>query len=353
MKPLRVGIIGCGWIAQTAHIPAYIENPKSKLVAICDANRERLDEFARKYKIQNAFSDYQELLQSNSVDAVSICTPTALHSQVAVECAKNNVHVLCEKPLASNLEEAERIVQALSENRIKFMVGFNYRFLPNHVMAKKFVDAGKIGKPLLIRGVVVAPGPYRTDIDEKNYPSEAKKRIGAFFDLGSHLVDLFVWMMGKPSEVYAAFSSRTNDTDVDDSATALVRFQSNVLGNVTVSWVNLPDYQSASDSRMIEIIGTGGRIDSEFLGPSLYFYGSNSISSKIKGKVKITPGKFNPKIPDEALKWSYKKEIDCFLESIVRDQKPPITLDHALQVLKIVVAAYDSAKHKSAVSMEC
>jgi len=351
LKPLRIGIIGCGWIAQTAHIPAYIENPKSRLVAICDDNKERLDEFARKYKIQNTFSDYQELLQSNSVDAVSICTPTAMHSKVAVESAKNGVHVLCEKPLASNLEEAGRIVQALSQNRIKFMVGFNYRFLPNHIMAKKFVDAGKIGKPLLIRGIVVAPGPYRADIDERDYLHEAKKRMGAFFDLGSHLVDLFVWMMGKPSEVYATFSSRINHTDIDDSATALIRFESNVLGNVTVSWVNLPDYQSASDSRMIEIVGTGGKIDSEFLGPSLYFYGSNSISSKIRGKVKITPDKFNPKVPDEALKWSYKKEIDCFLESIVQDKKPPITLEHALLVLKVVLAAYDSAKHKSAVRM--
>lgn len=352
MKPLRVGIVGCGYIAQTVHIPAYIENPKSKLVAICDANKERLDEFARKYNIEETYLDYRELLQSGSVDAVSVCTPTALHSKVAIESAKNGIHVLCEKPLASNLKEAEEIAQAVHQSNIKFMVGFNYRFLPNHAMSKKLVDTGKIGKPLLIRGIAVTPGPYRADIDSEDLSNEAKKRIGAFFDIGSHLVDLFVWMMGKPSEVYATFSSRTNNTDVDDSATALIRFQSNVLGSATVSWVNLPDYKSASDSRMIEIVGTQGKINSEFLGPSLYFYGSNTISSKIRGMVKISPGNFNPKVPDEALKWSYKKEIDCFLESIVRDEKPPVTLEHALQVLETVVAAYDSAKRKSSVNLE-
>lgn len=352
MKPIRVGIIGCGWIAQTVHIPAYIENPKSRLVAICDANKERLDEFARKYKIQNTYSDYQELLQSSSVDAVSICTPTALHSKVAVASAKSGVHVLCEKPLASNLEEAQEIVQALSQSRIKFMVGYNYRFLPNHVKAKEFLDDGRIGKPIFIKGEVVTAGPYKDEIDEKDYAYETKKRMGAFFDLGSHLADLFIWMMGQPKEVCAAFSTHTDNVSVDDSAAVLIKFKSDVLGSITISWLNLPDYQAMANSRIIEIIGSKGAVDSEFYGPSLYFYSSNSITSKIKGKIRITPVRFNPKVPDEALQWSYKKEIDCFLESIINDEKPPIPAGHGLNVLRLVVSAYESARSKSVVVLE-
>lgn len=352
LKPLRVGVIGCGWIAENVHIPYYIENPKSRLVAICDINKEHLEKVGERYKVRNCFREYQELLESDVIDAVSICTPTATHSKIAVEAAKNGVHILCEKPLAANLVEAEEIVKAVYQSRIKFMVGFNYRFLPNHMKTKEFVEAGRIGKPIFVRGEVVTAGPYRTEINEKDYAYETKKRIGAFFDLGSHVADLFIWMVGEPKEVYAAFSTYGNNISVDDSATALIRFQSNVLGNITVTWLNLPDYQATADSRMIEIIGTRGKIDSEFYGPSLFFYGSNSITSKIRGKIKITPVKFNPKVPDEALKWSYKKEIDCFLESIIKDKKPPVTIEHAVTALRLIVSAYESARLKSAVILE-
>ena len=352
MKPLRVGVIGCGWIRQNVHIPAYIENPKTRLVAICDANEARLHEVAKKYSIKNVFVDYREMLEANLVDAVSICTPTAAHWKMAVDAAEHGIHTLCEKPLASNLEEGRRIVEAVSRSKIKFMVGFNYRFLPNHAMTKRFIDAGRIGKPIFIRGELVTPGPYKADIDEKDRSSEAEKRIGAFFDLGSHFADLFIWMMGKPKEVYASFSSYRNGINVDDSANALIVFESNVLGSIAVSWLDLPDYQSVADSRMIEIVGTKGKIDSEFFGPSLFFYGSDSISSKIRGKVRIMPVIFNSKIPDEALKWSYRAEIDSFIESIIHDRETPVTIEHGFRVLRLVTAAYESAKHKSAVNLE-
>lgn len=293
----------------------------------------------------------QELLESNLIDAVSVCTPTAAHWKVAVEAAKNGIHTLCEKPLASNMEEAEKIVEAVHQSKIKFMVGFNYRFLPNHVMTKRFIDAGRIGKPIFIRGEVVTPGPYKAGIDEKDYPREAEKRIGAFFDLGSHFADLFIWMMGRPKEVYATFSSYKNTVGIDDSANALIKFESNVLGSIAVSWLDLPDYQSISDSRIIEIVGTKGKIDTEFFGPSLFFYGSNSISSKIRGKVRIMPVNFDSRIPDEALKWSYKKEIDSFVDSVINNEETPISIEHGISVLKLVTAAYESAKHKTAVSL--
>lgn len=348
MKLIRVAVIGCGVIAQNVHIPAYIQNPKSKLVAICDSNTEQMEKVKKRYDIANTFSDYKELVDSDLVDAVTICTPSATHSEIALETIKHGIHTLCEKPLASTLSEGEKIAAAVRQGKAKFMVGFNYRFLPNHVMAKKFLDAGRIGKPIFIRGDLITAGPYRTETRERDYPYEVKKRIGALFDLGSHIADLFIWMMGQPREVYATFSSYKNTVNADDLATVLVKFESGVLGNINVTWLNLPDYQSTADNRIIEIVGTEGLIGSEFYGPSLFFYGSNSITSKIKGKIRITPHGFNPRIPDEALKWSYKREVDLFLESIIRDVEPPITAEHALSVLRLVVSAYDSARQVSA-----
>jgi predicted dehydrogenase len=271
LKLIRVAVIGCGVIAQNVHIPAYIQNPKSKLVAICDSNTEQMEKVKKRYDIANTFSDYKELVDSDLVDAVTICTPSATHSEIALETIKHGIHTLCEKPLASTLSEGEKIAAAVRQGKAKFMVGFNYRFLPNHVMAKKFLDAGRIGKPIFIRGDLITAGPYRTETRERDYPYEVKKRIGALFDLGSHIADLFIWMMGQPREVYATFSSYKNTVNADDLATVLVKFESGVLGNINVTWLNLPDYQSTADNRIIEIVGTEGLIGSEFYGPSLFF----------------------------------------------------------------------------------
>jgi predicted dehydrogenase len=346
-----VGVIGCGWIGQNVHIPSYIEDPKAKLVAISDQNQERLLKVSTKYSIEHHFSDYHEMLESNLVDAVSICTPTSSHAEIAIEAAKNGIHTLCEKPLASNLYEAKKIEKAVNKSKIKFMVGFNLRFLPNHVITKQFIDKGKIGKPLFILAEVIAPGPYTDKTSDQNYRFEADKRMGVFMDIGSHIIDLFIWMIGKPRKVSAAFSTYHNNVNVDDMANISVRFVSNVLGNISVAWLSLPDYQATADSRMIKIIGTHGQINSEFLGPSIMFYSKNSLTSKIKGKIKMTPVKFNPKIPDEALNWSYKKEIDNFLESIIKDKVPSITLNHATNVLKVIHSAYKSSKLHSEVSI--
>jgi predicted dehydrogenase len=351
LKSVRVGVIGCGWIAQNAHIPAYIDNPKSKLIALCDINKELLDKVSEKYEVKHRFTDYNKLIESNLIDAISICTLAPTHSKIAAVAARNGIHILCEKPLASNLKEGKEISRAVNRNKVKFMSGFNYRFLPNHVKAKQFIDTGKIGEPILIRGEVITAGPYRPDLNEIEYKREAEKYMGAFFDVGSHLTDLFIWMMGKPVEVYATFSKHRNNLSVDDTATVLIRFKSKVLGTITITWLDLPDYQAIAESRMIEIIGTKGKISSEFYGPSLFFYGTNSITSKIKGKIKITPIKFNPKVPDQALKWSYQKEIDIFLESILKNKKPPITLEDAMNSLKLVISAYESSRLKSVVSI--
>lgn len=345
VKPVRVAVIGCGRIAQDVHLPAYMENPKSRLIGICDVNEDLLRRVGERFNVANLHVDYLELLESHMVDAVSICTPAATHSEIAVAAAENGIHVLCEKPLASNMEEGERIAKAVQENRIKFMVGFNYRFLPNHVMTKKFVDDGKIGKPILANGKVVAADPHG--------PSYRRKMaLGILSELGSHLADLLIWMMGPPKEVYATFATTEENPSIDDSALVLIKFGSNALGSISLAWLNLPDYQAMANSRLIEIVGTKGKIESDFFGPSLYFYGADSITSKLKGKIKITPHKIDPRIPDEALRWSYRQEINHFLESVARNKHPLILAEDGMNALKLVTAAYDSAKRKSAMILD-
>lgn len=351
LRRLRVGVVGCGWVAQNYHIPNYIRNPKSEIVAICDPNEEVLDKISEKYGIRFTFMDSGELFEKDLIDAVSICTPTKSHCEIATHAAEYGVHTLCEKPLASSVEEADKILNAVSRNNIKFMVGFNLRFLPNHRKMKEYLLSGKIGKPISARGEIVAVGAYR-DNRQKDVTYETEKRIGALFDLGAHMADLFIWILGRPIEVSAFVSTYKEGIHVDDSASVLIKFESGVIGNMVTLWADLPDYEAMVGSRTIEIVGERGKIESDFFGPSLHFYSRDSLASRIKGKITITPGRFNPKNPGEALEWSYRREIECFLNSIVEDKEPPVSGVEARQALKLILAAYKSNETRSAIKLD-
>jgi predicted dehydrogenase len=352
LKKIRVGVIGCGWIAQTAHIPALLQNPRADLVAICESNETLLATISDKHGIRNCFHDYRELVQSGLVDAVSVCTPTASHGQVALAAVRNGIHVLCEKPLASDLSEAKAVMTEVQKRNVRFMVGYNYRFLPNHVKTKEFIQSGKIGEPVLVRAELVAPGPYRSARENAEVRREASKRIGAFFDLGSHIADLLLWMIGDAEEVYGLFSMIENNAPIDGTAAVLVRFRRSVLGNIMVRWQDMPDYEAISRARTVEVIGTKGRIESQLLGPSLFFYSPASIMAKIRGETRITPAGVDPRVPDDAIKQSYRKEINSFLNAVLKDEDPPITINDGFKALKLVIAAYDSSKLGRPVSLE-
>lgn len=346
---IKVGVIGCGYIAQQVHIPNYLENPISELVAICDADGDVLAKTAEKYGIKHTFEDYQELLESELVEAISVCVPTKLHSEVVIEAAKHGVNVLCEKPLASSLYEADKMLEAVSENGIKFSIGFNLRFLPNHVKVREYVRNGRIGRPNFARAQLIASGPYEMPENSRAY--ETEKRIGCLFDLGAHLADLMLWIFGKPSYVAGFLSTHMNGVKVDDLALASIKFESGLLGEISVAWVPIFNYSAMEGSRQVQIVGTTGVLESDIFGPSFQFYSVDSLSCKIKGKIKLTPRKFDPKIPLEALSWSYEREISDFLESVAHNKTPSVSGEEARESLRLILAAYESSRSKSVISL--
>jgi len=349
MRKIKVAIIGCGNIAQQVHIPNYIQNPKSELVALCDPRKDVLARTAEKYGIKHTFENYQEMLGSGLAEAVSVCVPTRLHSKVVIDAADAGVHVLCEKPIASSLEEANKMLEAVADSGIKFTVGFNLRFLPNHVKVKEYVQKGRIGEPIFVRAHLITTGPFAKSGD--SYAVEMEKRIGCLFDIGAHLADLMLWMFGQPSYVSAYLSTHMQGARVDDSALTSIRFKSNIIGEISVAWAPIFNYGSMETCRMIQITGTRGILESDIYGPSFQFYSIDSLSCKIKGRMKLTPKKFDPNIPNEALTWSYMKEIDDFLEAVRSGKTPEVSGEEARESLKLILAAYESSASKSVVQL--
>ena len=142
MAKIKVGVIGCGAIAQRRHITEYADNSQVEIVAVCDINEERVNEVAEQYNAK-AYTNYEELLNDADIDAISVCLPNYLHAEVSIAALNKGKHVLCEKPMATSKEEAEAMIQAAEASGKKLMIGHNQRFVPSHEKAREIIASGE------------------------------------------------------------------------------------------------------------------------------------------------------------------------------------------------------------------
>ncbi len=319
MRPLRVGIIGCGRIARSAHIPNYLR-AGARVTAIADIDSNALKEVGERYDIEAKFLDYHELLEEDHIDAVSICTPPETHRDIAVEAARHRKHILCEKPIAATVGSAREMIDASRRAGVVLMVGHNLRFLPNHERAKELVKLNRIGRVLFARAQWVA---------EPQWPRD----IGVLLDAGTHLADLLRWIF---KEVEAVARIKANDSGVDSRGIVGLRFKGGVLGEISALYAPLEHMESMAGLRVVEIIGERGRIVSDLFGPSLRYYREGSLMCRLRGELTITP-RFDPRNPTAALAYSYKREIEAFVRSALKGAPPPITGEDGLAALKIVL----------------
>jgi len=130
---LRVGVIGCGAIAQRRHLTEYLQRNDVEIIAVSDQNVERAQQVAKQFSAKYAFQTHTELLACNEIDAVSVCTPNFLHAAISIESMKAGKHVLCEKPMATTLEDAQKMLEVSREMNVVLMIGHNQRFMPVHM----------------------------------------------------------------------------------------------------------------------------------------------------------------------------------------------------------------------------
>src|SRR5882724_875216 len=156
--PVRYGIIGCGAIAQRRHLPECAANPASKVAALADPVKERVEEIAAKYSAK-AYTDYKEMLKDKELDAIVVCGPNTLHAAQSIEALQAGKHVLCEKPMATTREDAKAMIDTAKKAKKYLMIGLNQRLMPPHVRAKQILKSGRLGKVLAFRTAFKHPGP--------------------------------------------------------------------------------------------------------------------------------------------------------------------------------------------------
>lgn len=330
MSKMKVAVIGCGSIAKHRHIPEYEALENVELVAFCDVVKERAVQYAEKHNAK-AYTDYQQLLQEVECDAVSVCTPNALHAPVSIAAANAGAHVLVEKPMAISDQEAEDMIQAAKENQVYLMVAHNQRFMPPHVKAKEILLSGRLGKVLTFRTSFGHPGPEGWSIDgrESWFFRKPDAAMGAMGDLGVHKSDLIRYLLNdEVSEVTGFIGTlHKQGTDIDDNATCVLRMKGGAIGSLVASWTY---YKGEDNSTILWCengvikIGTdpNDQVIVQLTDGSVERYKVGAISTNEKQQVSGV--------------------IDSFVSGIVNNTPPAIPGEEGRKSLQVILAAFES-----------
>ncbi|TFD99890.1 Gfo/Idh/MocA family protein [Jeotgalibacillus sp. R-1-5s-1] len=343
MEKLRVGIIGVGGIAVSRHIPSFLALGNDvEVTAVCDVNAERAETVAQDYQIPFHTNEYTEIF--DHVDAVTICTPNKFHADIAIAALQAGKHVLCEKPMAMSTEECEAMIQAADAAGKILMIAYHYRHTKEARAAKRFIDGGEIGRPLVSRAQAIR---RRKVPGWGVFTNKDLQGGGSLIDFGCHFLDLALHLMDFPeiAEVSGATYnelSRQNDIvnqwgtfdpatfEVDDHATAYIKFKDGATLLFETSWAaNLAD-----DQETVSVSGTKGGLDVYPLKLYQAKYGM-----LLDQEAYWISDDENPGIP----------QAINFVESCRGNQQPLVKPQEALIVSKVIEAIYESSETGQAV----
>ena len=336
---IRVGIIGCGKIAQVRHLPEYASNPNVQLVGYYDKKLARAQEMAAKYG-GTAYENYFDLLQNPEIDAVSVCVENRSHAEISTAALYSGKHVLCEKPMAVTLAECESMVAAAERNGKYLMVGHNMRFDPVHRKAKELLDAGVIGDIITFRSVLGDAGPEGWSVDDESwYFDKNKAAMGALSHQGIHKIDLLQYLTGQKVIETTAKVLTLNKRDdagnligVDDNALCILRMSGGAVGTMAASWTV---YGHECNSTCL--YGTKG---------IMLIYNNNNPAAPIEVRnLDGTSTTYN--IPPE----TNSGVIDEFVDALEHDREPEVSGKEALSTMRAIFGSIKSSEIGRTVSV--
>ena len=337
---VRVGIIGCGGIANGKHLIGLKTVPEVDMVAFCDIIKERAEAACKKYGTPDAkvYTDYKELLCDKSIDVVHVCTPNRSHSFITVDALEAGKHVMCEKPMAINSEEAKKMLDAAKRTGKKLTIGYQNRQRNDALYLKDAADHGEFGD------IYYAKTSY---LRRRGTPTGwfTDKRVaggGPILDIAVHRIDAAWYMMGnpKPVRVSAAVSNRLgafrtkgierwqgtpcpdNQNDTEDFGAGAIHFENGAILLFEASWaINGPDFQYT------QLYGTKGGVT---LDPLTVYGERNGYLSD--DKLNPGPGK------------SFELEIAHFVDCVLTGAPTRTPVDQACDLQRMLQGIYDSAR---------
>lgn len=326
MEPVRLGVVGLGWISQLVHLPILKKLPEAEIVAVCDRDKSRAHLVGEKFGIDRVYTDLDKMLESETLTALVIATPTDSHKDIALAGMTAGLDVLIEKPIARTYAEAVAVADTAKELKRKVMVGMNHRFRPDTMVLKSFLQGKELGKILYTKA-----GWLRKRTGDRAWVVQKEKSGGGvFLDLGIVMLDLTFWLMDFPAvKKVSATHFNTTTKSVEDTSLVMISMKNGAVIQLEVSWSML----LTNDVYYYQIFGTDG---SAGLNPL-------RINKELHGNlVNMAPAKMEP--PQNLYKRSYENELKHFLGA-VNDVHPVIsTAAEAVERMRIVEAIYKSVR---------
>ena len=357
MKKLKIAVIGAGGISHGAHLPAYAKMDNVEIVALCDILEDRAKSVAEKFGIPAVYTDYKDVLKIEGLDAIDICTPNYLHSIIAVDALNSGLHVFCEKPDAISVEEAEKMRAAADKNGKLLMVMRNNRYMPTSMHLKKYIEAGNMGEIYTAR----CAWRRRRGIPGKGgwFTTKAQSGGGPLIDLGVHMIDLAMWLMGNPKPVavsgctYCKFAnseaadsihSKHGDKvadgifDVEDLAMGFIRFENGASMQIEFSWAS----NIEMEQRFVELRGTK----------------SGASWSSYDEKLKIFTEEFGktvdilPNVDNVNGMNGHEANLRHFADVLLNGTEPIFVPQQGINMIKILSAMYKSAEEGREIALD-
>lgn len=331
MKKFKVGVVGTGWVSGE-HMSAYDINPHTEVVAVCGRTKEsaerKLNEYGFSAKI---YTDFEEMLKSEEIDIVSICTPNHLHPAETIIAAEYKKHILLEKPVALNEKDLNRMIETVKKNGIKTLVSFVLHWNPLLITLNKLLKDDTIGE--IYYGEVDyfhGIGPWY-----KQYNWNVKKEIGgsSLLSAGCHALDALLWFVGKkPVEVFS-YSTKSKNSDFkeyeyDPTSVTLIKFENGIIGKIVSSIDCKTPYIFN-----IELFGSKGAVRNNKI-----------FSHKMPGQTDYAT--IPTILPDsgDVTHHPFEGEINHFIDCILNDKKPFPDLEDSALTHRLIFAADLSAR---------
>lgn len=350
MRKVKVGVVGCGGIANGKHMPSLKKCENVELVGFCDLVPERAEKALSDFGADGAkvYPTYRELVESAEIEVVHVCTPNSSHAEISIAALRAGKHVLCEKPMAHKIEDARAMVKAAKESGKKLSIGYQTRSTPEYQYARKLIKEGLLGNVYYCK----APAIRRRGVPTWGVFLDYEKQGGGpMIDIGTHSIDAMLYMIdnydvhsvtGASFRKLADSCAKSNNAriwtsdeyQVEDSAFGFIRFRNGCVMHVETSWAinmaEVPYPLICGDKAGLDLHDGKVRVNGErFDALTLEEISPNNYSREHFGGETLSPVEY------EARQW---------IKSIVDDTAPLVLPEQALVVSEIIDAIYRSAE---------
>ena len=364
MKEIRMGVVGCGSIAEIAHFPSIARCAEAKLAAVCDINPATAEAAAAKWGAEQWFTDHRKMYEKAKLDAVVIASPNNVHRNQAVAAAKAGIHIVVEKPLAVTNVEAWEIVDACKAAGVKLMVGCDRRFWTHNQWAKELIEEGVIGNLLMSRSCLHEHWyNYQNHVARTDFRLHCDVAGGAAInDTGAHAIDLLTWLNGSKVKRAVGVAKRLampeSYTQCDDTALVMVEFENGAFGTISCNRF------SPAVNQVTELCGTEGTIftatdaTNPFQSWPMAVYTSKAYSVETLPKImkdyrwpelfwvediinKNVRNRWVPICPPRSPN-NYDRMTAHYLDCIINDKPPLVSGDDGARAIEVMCAAIKS-----------